>query len=122
MDPYSQAGDEGRRTTERTSARALRLSVTFGDMPNDIERLTWSGTSYAMSGGNADAISAADHVAPPAGDDGVAQVLEHIPRSSRARHALSLRARQSRIIGSWRDPQAAYRVVLSLVVGVSATH
>jgi len=69
--------------------------VTFGDMPNDIERLTWSVTSYAMSGGNADAISAADHVAPPAdhvapptGDDGVAQVLEHILRRSGARHAL----------------------------------
>jgi hypothetical protein len=45
MDPYSHVGNEGRRTTERTSARALRLSVTFGDMPNDIERLTWSGTS-----------------------------------------------------------------------------
>jgi len=52
--------------------------VTFGDMPNDIEMLTWSGTSYAMSGGHPDAISAADHLAPKAGDDGVAQVLEHM--------------------------------------------
>ena len=54
--------------------------VTFGDMPNDIEMLTWSGTSYAMSGGHPDAISAADHLAPKAGDDGVAQVLEHMLR------------------------------------------
>jgi hydroxymethylpyrimidine pyrophosphatase-like HAD family hydrolase len=54
--------------------------VTFGDMPNDIEMLTWSGTSYAMSGGHPDAISAADHLAPTAGDDGVAQVLEHMLR------------------------------------------
>jgi hypothetical protein len=52
--------------------------VTFGDMPNDIEMLAWSGTSYAMSGGHPDAISAADHLAPTAGDDGVAQVLEHM--------------------------------------------
>jgi len=54
--------------------------VTFGDMPNDIEMLTWSGTSYAMSGGHPDAISAAGHLAPTAGDDGVAQVLEHLLR------------------------------------------
>jgi len=54
--------------------------VTFGDMPNDIEMLTWSGTSYAMSGGHPDAISAADHLAPTADDDGVAQVLEHLLR------------------------------------------
>lgn len=55
--------------------------VSFGDMPNDIEMLAWSGTSYAMSGGHPDAISAADHLAPTAGDDGVAQVLEHMLRS-----------------------------------------
>jgi len=52
--------------------------VTFGDMPNDVDMLRWSGTSYAMSGGHADAISAADHLAPPAVEDGVAQVLEHM--------------------------------------------
>jgi len=52
--------------------------VTFGDMPNDVDMLRWAGTSYAMSGGHADAMSAADHVAPPAGEDGVAQVLEHM--------------------------------------------
>jgi len=56
--------------------------VTFGDMPNDIEMLAWSGTSYAMSGGHPDAITAADHLAPTAGDDGVAQVLEHLLRCS----------------------------------------
>ena len=58
--------------------------VTFGDMPNDIEMLRWSGTSYAMSDGHQDAISAADHLAPPAGDDGVAQVLEQLLRRRRA--------------------------------------
>lgn len=54
--------------------------VSFGDMPNDIEMLRWAGTSFAMSGGHADAISAADHRAPPAADDGVAQVLEELLR------------------------------------------
>ncbi|MHB1288910.1 HAD family hydrolase [Georgenia sp.] len=50
--------------------------VAFGDMPNDVEMLRWAGTGYAMSGGHAEAIAAADHVAPPAELDGVAQVLE----------------------------------------------
>jgi Cof subfamily protein (haloacid dehalogenase superfamily) len=62
----------------RTWGIAPAEVVTFGDMPNDIEMLTWSGTSYAMSGGHPDAISAANHLAPTAADDGVAQILEHI--------------------------------------------
>ena len=73
--------------------------VTFGDMPNDIEMLTLSGTSYAMSGGHPDAVSAADFVAPPASDDGVAQVLEHMLRRREARRVLSLRPSTSRLIG-----------------------
>ena len=52
--------------------------VTFGDMPNDVGMLRWAGTSFAMSGGHSDAISAADHLAPPAAEDGVAQVLERL--------------------------------------------
>jgi len=54
--------------------------VSFGDMPNDVDMLRWAGTSYAMSGGHVDAILAADHLAPPAGEDGVAQVLERLLR------------------------------------------
>jgi hydroxymethylpyrimidine pyrophosphatase-like HAD family hydrolase len=54
--------------------------VTFGDMPNDVEMLRWAGASYAMSGGHADAIAAAGNVAPPAGEDGVARVLERLLR------------------------------------------
>lgn len=72
--------------SKATSLAELALSwgiapadvVTFGDMPNDVDMLRWAGTSFAMSGGHADAISAADHVAPPAAEDGVAQVLEHM--------------------------------------------
>jgi Cof subfamily protein (haloacid dehalogenase superfamily) len=52
--------------------------VSFGDMPNDVDMLRWAGTSFAMSGGHADAILAADHLAPPAAEDGVAQVLERM--------------------------------------------
>ena len=50
--------------------------IAFGDMPNDIEMLRWAGTGYAMSEGHPDAIAAADALAPPCADDGVAQVIE----------------------------------------------
>jgi len=50
--------------------------ISFGDMPNDLAMLDWAGLGYAMSGGHPDAIATADHLAPPADQDGVAQVLE----------------------------------------------
>ncbi|WP_230977179.1 HAD family hydrolase [Georgenia yuyongxinii] len=50
--------------------------IAFGDMPNDVEMLAWSGAGYAMEGGHPEAIAAAPHLAPPAAEDGVAQVLE----------------------------------------------
>jgi Cof subfamily protein (haloacid dehalogenase superfamily) len=67
---------------EFARARGIEAAdvVTFGDMPNDIEMLRWAGAGYAMSGGHAEAIAAADHLAPPAADDGVAQVLEELLR------------------------------------------
>lgn len=50
--------------------------ITFGDMPNDIEMLTWSGTGVAM-GNAADAVKkAADLVTLPNTQGGVATVLE----------------------------------------------
>ena len=49
--------------------------VAFGDMPNDIPMLRWAGTSYAVTGAHESVVAAADHVAPPVNDDGVAQVL-----------------------------------------------
>ena len=54
--------------------------VAFGDMPNDIEMLSWAGTSYAMASGHPLAIKAADHVAPSCAEDGVAQVVEFFLR------------------------------------------
>jgi Cof subfamily protein (haloacid dehalogenase superfamily) len=61
--------------------------VAFGDMPNDVPMLRWAGAGYAMADGHAEAIAAADAVAPPCSQDGVAQVLETLlaglsPRSS----------------------------------------
>ena len=50
--------------------------VAFGDMPNDVPMLRWAGRGYAMTGGHPEAVAAADALAPPLAQDGVAQVLE----------------------------------------------
>lgn len=50
--------------------------VAFGDMPNDVSMLEWSGRSFAMAGAHPDAVAAATDRAPASAADGVAQVLE----------------------------------------------
>lgn len=52
--------------------------VAFGDMPNDVEMLRWAGRGYAMADGHPEAVAAADAVAPPCEEDGVAQVIEDL--------------------------------------------
>ena len=52
--------------------------VAFGDMPNDLPMLGWAGTSYAMANADPSVIAAADHIAPPHDDDGVAVTLAAI--------------------------------------------
>ncbi|OEY18046.1 HAD family hydrolase [Corynebacterium sp. BCW_4722] len=55
---------------------AAAETVAFGDMPNDLEMLTWAGLGVAMA--NADAVlrDAADHVTATNDEHGVAEVLE----------------------------------------------
>lgn len=53
-------------------------AVAFGDMPNDVAMLRWAGRGYAMADGHADALAAADDIAPPCSQDGVAQVVERL--------------------------------------------
>lgn len=50
--------------------------VAFGDGANDVEMLTWAGTSWAVGNAVAQAKAAADHVAESNDDDGVAQIVE----------------------------------------------
>ena len=50
--------------------------VAFGDGANDVEMLTWAGTSWAVGNAVAQAREAADHVAESNDDDGVAQIVE----------------------------------------------
>ncbi|MBC9728422.1 Cof-type HAD-IIB family hydrolase [Streptomyces sp. TRM68367] len=52
--------------------------VAFGDMPNDIEMLTWAGRSYAMGNAHPDVIAAASGRTVANDDDGVAVVIERL--------------------------------------------
>ncbi|MEV0115158.1 Cof-type HAD-IIB family hydrolase [Streptomyces sp. NPDC050844] len=54
--------------------------VAFGDMPNDIEMLSWAGTSYAMGNAHPDVIAAASGRTVANNEDGVAVVIEQILR------------------------------------------
>ncbi|MFH8533698.1 HAD family hydrolase [Streptomyces tendae] len=52
--------------------------VAFGDMPNDVEMLTWAGQSYAMGNAHPDVVAAASGRTVANNDDGVAVVVERI--------------------------------------------
>ncbi|MER5597473.1 Cof-type HAD-IIB family hydrolase [Streptomyces sp. NPDC002265] len=52
--------------------------VAFGDMPNDVEMLTWAGRSYAMGNAHPDVVAAASGRTVANNDDGVAVVIERI--------------------------------------------
>ncbi|MFG3168093.1 HAD-IIB family hydrolase [Streptomyces sp. NPDC048200] len=52
--------------------------AAFGDMPNDVEMLTWAGRSYAMGNAHPAAVAAASGRTAPNNEDGVAIVIERI--------------------------------------------
>ncbi|MGV9253518.1 Cof-type HAD-IIB family hydrolase [Streptomyces sp. NPDC003697] len=52
--------------------------VAFGDMPNDVEMLTWAGRSYAMGNAHPAVVAAASGRTVANNDDGVAVVIERI--------------------------------------------
>ncbi|WP_411143205.1 HAD hydrolase family protein [Streptomyces sp. x-80] len=54
--------------------------VAFGDMPNDIEMLTWAGTSYAMANAHPDVLAVTTGRTDSNNDDGVAAVIERMLR------------------------------------------
>lgn len=54
--------------------------AAFGDMPNDLEMLTWAGHGYAMASGLPDVQQKVGRVCPAFDEDGVAQVLEGMMR------------------------------------------
>lgn len=52
--------------------------VAFGDMPNDVDMLTWAGRGYAVGNAHPSVLAVADEHAPSIHDDGVAQVVERL--------------------------------------------
>ncbi|GGR47927.1 Cof-type HAD-IIB family hydrolase [Streptomyces netropsis] len=52
--------------------------VAFGDMPNDLEMLTWAGTSYAMANAHPEVLAATTNRTAANTEDGVAAVIEQI--------------------------------------------
>lgn len=64
--------------------------VAFGDMPNDIEMLSWAGRSYAMGNAHPDVIAAASGRTVGNNEDGVAVVIEELV-------AAALEARQQNV-------------------------
>ena len=56
--------------------------IAFGDMPNDIPMLMWAGTSYAVANAHESVQLVAQHGAPSCADEGVAQVLERLFRTT----------------------------------------
>lgn len=54
--------------------------VAFGDMPNDLEMLSWAGTSYAMANAHPEVLAATTHRTAANEQDGVAVVIEQLLR------------------------------------------
>ncbi|GAA2466836.1 HAD family hydrolase [Streptomyces macrosporus] len=52
--------------------------VAFGDMPNDLEMLTWAGASFAMANAHPDVLAATPYRTSTNEDDGVAVVIERL--------------------------------------------
>jgi Cof subfamily protein (haloacid dehalogenase superfamily) len=87
--PLVEMGQKGltkARTLEQYAAeRGIRPHevMAFGDMPNDLEMLTWAAHGYAMASGHPAVARAVGRVAPPFEEDGVAQVIEALLRRRR---------------------------------------
>ncbi|MFI2030714.1 Cof-type HAD-IIB family hydrolase [Streptomyces buecherae] len=52
--------------------------MAFGDMPNDVEMLTWAGMSYAMANAHPAVLAATDRHTLANNEDGVAAVIESV--------------------------------------------
>lgn len=52
--------------------------VAFGDMPNDLQMLSWAGTAYAVANAHPEVLAATAHRTTANEDDGVARVIERL--------------------------------------------
>lgn len=76
INPFGVTKAEGLRRWCLELGIAAHEVWSFGDMPNDIPMLAWSGRSFAVAGGHPDALAAATDSCPSNDDDGVAVTLE----------------------------------------------
>lgn len=74
--------DVNKATTLAGLAADLGISaqevVAFGDMPNDLEMISWAGTGYSVASGHPTLLAAADAIAGACDEDGVAQEIERL--------------------------------------------
>ncbi|WBB64558.1 HAD hydrolase family protein [Streptomyces sp. WMMC500] len=61
-----------------TRGIAAEEVVAFGDMPNDLEMLTWAGRSYAMANAHPEVLAATTDRTAANEEDGVALVIEQL--------------------------------------------
>nr|WP_272902548.1 HAD family hydrolase [Brevibacterium daeguense] len=66
-----------------TQGIPVEAVAAFGDMPNDVEMLSWAGSSYAMANGHPLAIAAADAVVPEVLDGGITATLSRLAGAAR---------------------------------------
>jgi len=59
---------------------AYERTVAFGDGENDVELLEWAGYAVAVEDAHERLLGLADHLCPPAEEEGVAQVIEALLR------------------------------------------
>jgi hypothetical protein len=84
--PLVEMGQKGltkARTLEQYAAErgiGAHQVMAFGDMPNDLEMLTWAAHGFAMADGHPAVVEAVGRTAPPFEEDGVAQVIEALLR------------------------------------------
>jgi HAD superfamily hydrolase (TIGR01484 family) len=52
--------------------------IAFGDMPNDLEMLTWAGHGVAVANAHPSVLQQANEIAPSNVEDGVAAVLDRL--------------------------------------------
>ena len=58
-------------------------TVAVGDSPNDIDMIRWAGLGVAMASGPAEVQGAADMIAEPVSEDGVADLLDRLMMEGR---------------------------------------
>jgi Cof subfamily protein (haloacid dehalogenase superfamily) len=63
---------------------SAREVVAFGDMPNDLEMLSWAGASYAVANAHPEVLGATTHRTAANEDDGVARVIERLLARARS--------------------------------------